>query len=57
MKYYCEYCDRDVDDQGPYETSDGEYCCQDCMEGAQARADFFLVTYYPFVYTFVSFQA
>lgn len=33
MKYYCECCDRDVDDFGPYEMSDGNYCCQDCMEG------------------------
>lgn len=32
-KYYCEQCEKEVDDNGPYETSHGEYECQDCMEG------------------------
>lgn len=34
MKYYCELCDQEVDDLGPYEMANGEYCCQDCMENA-----------------------
>ena len=38
-KYYCENCDRDIDDLGPYEMSDGEYCCQSCMEGALEIAE------------------
>jgi len=32
-KYYCYSCEREVDDRGPYEKADGDYCCQDCMEG------------------------
>ena len=32
MKYTCDQCDKEVDDNGPYERSDGEYECQDCME-------------------------
>ena len=35
-KYTCEQCEKEVDDNGPYERSDGEYECQDCMEQAQA---------------------
>lgn len=37
MKYYCENCDRDVDDNGPYETPSGDYICQDCMEKSLSR--------------------
>ena len=39
MKYYCEICDRDVDDNGPYELTNSDYCCQDCMEESIARAE------------------
>ena len=39
MKYYCEFCDRDVDDNGPYEMNDGDYCCQDCMEDMMIDAE------------------
>lgn len=37
MKYYCEVCEKEVDDQGPYEMSSGDYCCQDCMEYCEAK--------------------
>ena len=39
MKYYCEVCDRDVDDQGPYEKTDGDYFCQGCMEEGVMRGE------------------
>ena len=39
MKYYCEYCDSDFDDNGPYEMADGNYYCQDCMERTIVKAE------------------
>jgi hypothetical protein len=39
MKYECDQCEKEVDDQGPYETSDGNYMCQECMEQSQAKAE------------------
>jgi len=33
MKYYCEFCQKEFDDNGPYERADGDYWCQNCMEG------------------------
>ncbi len=42
VKYVCENCSQNItdpDDQGPYEMSNGEYCCQDCMEGGQYAAE------------------
>jgi len=39
MKYHCDNCDRDVDDNGPYEMKDENYCCQDCMENNIDRAE------------------
>jgi hypothetical protein len=35
MKYECEQCQKVVDDNGPYERSDGEYQCQECMERSE----------------------
>lgn len=32
MKYTCDQCHKEVDDNGPYERADGEYECQGCME-------------------------
>ena len=37
MKYYCERCDRDVDDNGPYEDRNGDFHCQGCMEDIMSR--------------------
>ena len=37
MEYYCEKCEKEVNDNGPYERSNGEYYCQDCMEDKVAR--------------------
>jgi len=39
MFYYCENCDRDRNDNGPYETQNGDYICQDCMERVIAREE------------------
>jgi len=39
MEYYCERCDRKVNDLGPHERADGEYECQDCMESHEAQAE------------------
>ena len=39
MKYDCEQCEKSVDDNGPYELSNGEYCCQECMERGEAKAE------------------
>jgi transposase-like protein len=34
--YTCDQCEQERSDNGPYERSDGEYECQDCMEKAQS---------------------
>ena len=39
MFYYCENCDRDRNDSGPYEMWNGDYICQDCMERQVAREE------------------
>jgi len=39
MKYYCETCNKNVDDNGPYEMSNGDYCCQDCLENGISMAE------------------
>lgn len=39
MIYTCEQCDKLVDDHGPYERSDGEYQCQECMEANECAAE------------------
>ena len=39
IQYYCENCDRNVCDMGPYETDKGDYVCQECMENALERTE------------------
>ncbi len=39
MKYECEQCEKLVDDNGPYERSDGEYECQECMESQECARE------------------
>jgi len=34
MSYICDKCFQEKEDNGPYEMSDGNYCCQDCLEDA-----------------------
>jgi len=38
-KYYCEQCEKNVHDNGPYERSDGEYECQECMESQECSRE------------------
>jgi len=39
MRYICEQCEKEADDSGPYERSDGEYECQECMERGECSRE------------------
>jgi DNA-directed RNA polymerase subunit RPC12/RpoP len=44
MKYICDQCEKEVDDYGPYELSNGDYVCLDCWTDMIERAELYYDT-------------